>query len=315
MEQVIINCKNQLKVNGYTYIDLLDYEFVDKKDLKSVKKRCLKYLYKYFMDRGLAEKDIKLDFKKAKNDNQYFKKPSDSLMFKAMYGHKKKNGDFYINTRKPAIAKNNGMGQATSQPKIYHDKKLIKFKENLRPIFNGLYGTNTHLHLSRFGLKLPYKESKDMLIHTDMIYHKDYKNKLPKRRKINDPISYSPYSEDGVDQRLQSLLCLSDSESGWYGYEKSHLKFKEIGDKIGWPGLTKAPQPIPKKILEELELKRIDIKSKVGRLIMWNCGTVHGNSKCRNTTPRLVMYINYQPNNENTSAEKVVALGNQPKEI
>ena len=68
-----------------------------------------------FYDRGLDKKEIKLDFKKAKNDNQYFKQPSYSLMFKAMYGHKK-NGEFYINNRKPAIAKNDGMGQATSQP-------------------------------------------------------------------------------------------------------------------------------------------------------------------------------------------------------
>ena len=26
------------------------------------------------------------------------------------------------------------------------------------------------------------------------------------------------------------------SDSGWYGYKKSHLKYSEIGEKLNWPG-------------------------------------------------------------------------------
>ena len=39
-----------------------------------------------------------------------------------------------------------------------------------------------------------------------------------------------------------------------------------------------------KVFLNELNLERVDVKSKFGRLIMWNCGVAHGNSKCQNTT-------------------------------
>ena len=93
------------------------------------------------------------------------------------------------------------------------------------------------------------------------------------------------------------------------------MKYNQIGEKLNWPGKTTSLQLIPKKVLKDLNLERVDVKSKFGRLIMWNCGVAHGNSKCQNTTPRLVLYINYQPNNENTSADKIVGLGNQPVEI
>jgi hypothetical protein len=315
MEQIISSSKNQLRDEGYTYIDLIDTNILEESKLKSAKKRCLKYWYKYFMNKGLLEEQLKINFKKKVNDNQYFKQPKDSEMFKALYGHKKRNGDFFINTRKPAVSQHDGMGLATSQPAIYKDKKLIKIKEKLRPIFNELYGSNTHLHLSRFGLKLPFKGSKDMVTHTDMSYIKEFRVNQPKRRHINDPVSYAPYSDDGGDQRIQALLCLSDSDSGWYGYKKSHLKYKEIGDKINWPGKTSSLQLIPKKLLKNLGLERVDVKSKFGRLILWNCGVAHGNSKCQNTTPRLVLYINYQPNDQDTSADKIIGLGNQPINI
>ena len=75
-----------------------------------------------------------------------------------------------------------------------------------------------------------------MVTHTDMSYIKEFKNTYPKRRDINDPISYAPFSENQEPQRIQALLCLSDSDSGWYGYKKSHLKYKEIGDELNWPG-------------------------------------------------------------------------------
>lgn len=315
MEQVILSAKNQLRNEGYTYIDLIDNNILEDSKLKSAKKRCLKYWYKYFTDKGVREEQLKIDFKKKVNENQYFKQPKDSEMFKALYGHKKRNGDFFINTRKPAVSQHDGMGLATSQPVIYKDKKLIRIKEKLRPIFNTLYGSNTHLHLSRFGLKLPFKGSKDMVTHTDMSYIKEFRTNPPKKRHINDPVSYAPYSNDGGDQRIQALLCLSDSDSGWYGYKKSHLKYKEIGDKINWPGKTTSLQLIPKKLLKDLGLERVDVKSKFGRLILWNCGVAHGNSKCQNTTPRLVLYINYQPNDQDTSADKIIGLGNQPVNI
>ena len=314
MDEIIKKAKKELKENGFTYIDLLESNIIDKKDLKLARKRCLKYWYDYFISKGLTKEELKIDFKNKTNNTQYLKQPKESKMFKALYGHKKKNGDFYINTRKPAVSQNDGMGLATSQPEVYKDKKLIKLKERLRPIFNGVYGSKTHLHLSRFGLKLPFKESKDMVLHTDMSYIEDFKNKKPLRRDINDPVSYAPYSDDNIDQRIQSLLCLSDSDSGWYGYKKSHLKYSEIGDKLNWPGKTTRLQIIPKKILENLGLTRVDVSSKFGRLLLWNCGVAHGNSLCRNTTPRLVLYINYQPNIKDSSAKKIIGLGNQPKE-
>ena len=52
------------------------------------------------------------------------------------------------------------------------------------------------------------------------------KNGCPwkKRRDINDPVSYAPYSDDNIDQRIQSLLCLSDTvEWTWQ---------KQYGDKL-----------------------------------------------------------------------------------
>lgn len=315
MEEILKNAKNQLDNEGYTYIDLIKSNYISEDKFKSAQKRCLKYWYKYFTDRGLSEDNIKININLKMENNKYFKQPKDSFMFKALYGHHKKNGDFYINTRKPAVSQHDGMGLATSQPAVYKDKKLIKMKEKLRPIFNHMYGSNTHLHLSRFGLKLPFKGSKDMVTHTDMSYIKEFKNNYPKRRDINDPISYAPFSENQEPQRIQALLCLSDSDSGWYGYKKSHLKYREIGEKLNWPGKTRSLQLIPKNVLNELSLERVDVKSKFGRLIMWNCGVAHGNSKCQNTTPRLVLYVNYQPNNENTSASKIIGLGNQPVEI
>ena len=315
MDDILIQAKNQLDTEGYTYIDLIESNYISESKFKSAQKRCLKYWYKYFNDKGVPLDDLKIDMKKKLENNQYFKQSKDSLMFKALYGHHKRNGDFYINTRKPAVSQNNGMGLATSQTAIYKDKKLIKMKEKLRPIFNHMYGSNTHLHLSRFGLKLPFKGSKDMVTHTDMSYIKEFKNNYPKRRKLNDPISYAPFSENNEPQRIQALLCLSDSDSGWYGYKNSHLKYREIGDKLNWPGKTTSLQLIPKKILNEIGLERVDVKSKLGRLIMWNCGVPHGNSACKNTTPRLVLYVNYQPDNENTSASKIIGLGNQPIEI
>ena len=310
MEHILNQADNQLKQNGYTYIDLIDDSLLSERAINKAKKYCLKHWYQYFLERGMEMDQIKIDFDKT--TNQYFKQPKDSPMFKAMYGQLTKNGKFYTNVRKPANSQSCGMGLATSQPAVYKEKKLIKIKEKLRPIFNHLYHSNTHLHLSRFGLKLPFNSSKDMVLHTDMSYLREYKNTNPPRRNINDPVSYSSYSDDGNEQRIQALLCLSDSDSGWYGYPGAHLKYKEIGEKLNWPGKTEVLQKIPVELMDQLNLKRVDVKSKKGRLILWNCGVPHGNSACKNTTPRLVLYINYQPNDNNTSAEKIIGLGNQP---
>ena len=46
--------------------------------------------------------------------------------------------------------------------------------------------------------------------------------------------------------RIQGVMGLSNSESGWYGYEGSHLKYDEIGDGIGWQ--------VPNALLNESQL-------------------------------------------------------------
>ena len=310
MDNILNIANKQLKENGYTYIDLIDNNIISERKINKAKKLCLKHWYQYFIERDLDMNQIKIDF--TKTTNPYFKQPKDSPMYNAMYGQITKSGQFYTNVRKPANSQSCGMGLATSQIGVYKEKKLIKLKERLRPIYNHLYQSTTHLHLSRFGLKLPFKSSKDMVLHTDMSYMKEFENKNPSRRNINDPVSYKPYSDDGIEQRIQSLLCLSDSDSGWYGYKGAHLKYKEIGEKLNWPGKTDRLQVIPPELMDDMGFSRVNIKSKKGRLILWNCGIPHGNSACKNTTPRLVLYINYQPNSQNTSADTVIGLGNQP---
>ena len=71
-----------------------------------------------------------------------------------------------------------------------------------------MYGSNTHLHLSRFGLKLPFKGSKDTVTHTDMSYIKEFKNNYPKRRDINDPISYAPFSENQEPKESKVIMFI-----------------------------------------------------------------------------------------------------------
>ena len=56
-------------------------------------------ILKHFTDRGLSEDNIKININSKMENGKYFKQPKDSLMFKALYGHHKRNGDFYINTR------------------------------------------------------------------------------------------------------------------------------------------------------------------------------------------------------------------------
>eukprot|EP00494_Astrolonche_serrata_P005932 UN05949 len=75
-----------------------------------------------------------------------------------------------------------------------------------------------------------------MFTHTDMSYVKEYREKKPKLRELSDPVAYAPFSSDGTPQRLQSVLCLNESNCGWFGYSKGHKYYKEIGDAIGWPG-------------------------------------------------------------------------------
>ena len=100
----------------------------------------------------ISPDEIKVDLMKKTNSNCYFKQPKNSKMFKAMYGHTNKKGEFYINTRDPANSQSCGMGKATSQPKVYYDKKLMDIREKLRPIFNILYDSPVIRHLARFGL-------------------------------------------------------------------------------------------------------------------------------------------------------------------
>jgi hypothetical protein len=60
--------------------------------------------------------------------------------------------------------------------------------------------------------------------------------------------------------------------------------------------------------------RQVDIPTKIGRWILWNSGIVHGNSVCKNTTPRLVKYLNFRADEKDTTADKIIGLGNQPNE-
>jgi hypothetical protein len=304
----------ELKENGYAYIDLVDIGFITEKEILRMQEICMNYYYKYFTDRGLALEDIEIDLTKKMEKNPYFKQPKDSPMFKAMYGAVSKAGKEYINTRRPANAMGCGMGKATSAPEVYHDKELCAFTEKFRPLYNALYQSPVKRHLARFGLKLPHSTSRDMMSHVDMCYCKEYRDNLPKMSSPDDPKSFGPYADDGRIIRVQSVLGLSNSSSGWYGYEKSHTKYSEIGDALGWPGIKHGPQPVSTNILKKLGLQRVDIPTKIGRWILWNSGIVHGNSVCKNTTPRLVKYLNFRADEKDTTADKIIGLGNQPNE-
>jgi len=135
-----------------------------------------------------------------------------------------------------------------------------------------------------------------------------YKNRLPGWRKRYDPFSYAPYSNDGVEQRIQCELCLNDSDVCWFAYEGGHKKYDEIGEKMGWPGSKYGVVFLDENMLRGLGLKRIEIPSKCGRMILWNCGIPHGLTKAYNTTPRLAMTINYQCDKENEVGEKRISL-------
>ena len=58
MEEILMNAKNQLDNEGYTYIDLIESNYISENKFKSAQKRCLKYWYKYFMNNGLLEEQL-----------------------------------------------------------------------------------------------------------------------------------------------------------------------------------------------------------------------------------------------------------------
>ena len=151
-----------------------------------------------------------------------------------------------------------------------------------------------------------------MPLHTDMSYVKDYREKLPDERDPDDPVSYHSFSKTGSAQRYQMIISLNDSDSGWYGYGGAHKKYKEIGDELEWPGITKTLQKISPSIMNKLQLKRTDIQSKLGHAVIWNCGVPHGNTACKKI-PRLTLYVNYQPDKKDSAADSIIGLGNQPK--
>ena len=299
-----------LRDDGFMEIDLVKLKFFTREEIIEMQQICMTDYYKYFTDRGLNETDIKIDLNAEMKNNNYFKQPKDSKMFKAMYGHKSKEGKEYINTRKPANATNCGMGLATSERHTYYNEQLIEFRERLRPLMRELYRGPVKRHLARFGLKLP--PSSDMPLHTDMSYVKDYREELPDERDPDDPVSYHSFSKTGSAQRYQMIISLNDSDSGWYGYGGAHRKYKEIGDELQWPGITKTLQRISPSIMDKLQLKRTDIQSKLGHAVIWNCGVPHGNTACKKI-PRLTLYVNYQPDKKDTAADSIIGLGNQPK--
>ena len=310
LSEYIHKAFTSLAENGYMVLDLVKLEYFTMDDIHILQQLCMDDYYSYFTDRGVDLKDIKIDLTKKMERNCYFKQPKESTMFNAMYGHTSKAGKQYINTRAPANATNCGMGSATSQIKTYYNETQCEYRERLRPLMKSLYRGPVKRHLSRFGLKLP--PSKDMRLHTDMSYIEAYKTNRPPPRDPDDPVSYHSFSADGSAQRYQMIVSLNDSDSGWYGYSGAHLKYNEIGDELGWPGKTKTIQKISPKTMDKLGLKRVDIPSKAGHAIIWNCGIPHGNTACKDT-PRLTLYINYQPDVTDTTADKIIGLGNQPK--
>ena len=311
MKEYITNAMISLRDKGYMTLDLIKLGIYTAEEIQEMQDICMSEYYKYFTDRGLKLADIKIDLTKKLEKNPYFRQGKDSPMFKAMYGHKSKDGREYINTRVPANATNCGMGQATSQKSTYYHERLNEQREKLRPLMKSLYGEPVKRHLTRFGLKLP--PSKDMQLHTDMSYIEANKNNPPKMRDADDPVAYHPFAQNGRFQRLQMTIGLNNSEAGWYGYEGAHLQYDNIGDKLGWPGKTRTIQKISPKIMKDLGLKRVNIPSKFGQAIIWNCGLPHGNTPCKEI-PRLTLYVNYQPDTTDTVADRIIGLGNQPNE-
>jgi hypothetical protein len=299
-----------LATDGYMVIDLVKLQYFSLDEIVDMQKMCMNDYYDYFIDRGISEDELLIDLNKEMSENKYFKQPRDSNMFKAMYGNTTKDGKEYINTRSPANATNCGMGSATSQRKTYFNTKMNVYRERLRPLMRALYGSPVKRHLSRFGIKLP--PSKDMQLHTDMSYIREYKDLAPPPRDPDDAVAYHSFSNDGKAQRYQMIIALNDSDSGWYGYPGAHLKYDEIGDILEWPGKTRTVQVISPKVMKDVGLSRVDIPSKIGQAVIWNCGIPHGNTKCCKI-PRLTLYVNYQPDKTDTVADTIIGLGNQPK--
>jgi len=311
LKEYMISAITNLRDKGYMTIDLIKMGIFTTEEIQEMQDICMEEYYSYFTNRGLKLADIQIDLTKKLDKNPYFQQSKESAMFKAMYGHKTKDGREYINTRVPANAMNCGMGQATSQKSTYYHERLNELREKIRPLMSALYRSPVKRHLTRFGLKLP--PSKDMQLHTDMSYIGTNKNNPPKMRDADDPVAYHPFDNIGRFQRLQMVIGLNNSESGWYGYEGAHLQYDNIGDKLGWPGKTRTIQKISPKIMKELGLKRVNIPSKFGQAIIWTCGLPHGNTVCE-SIPRLTLYVNYQPDETDTVADRIIGLGNQPNE-
>ena len=299
-----------LQDKGYMRLNLIEMGILKESEVAEMREICMSEYYKFFADRGIDPATIQIDLNSEMKTNPYFKQPKDSAMFKAMYGQKTKDGREYLNTRVPANAMNCGMGSATSQKSTYYHPRLNELREKLRPLMTALYQSPVKRHLTRFGIKLP--PAKDMQLHTDMSYIKDNRDGGG-ARPADDPVAYHPQDDKGRPQRLQFILGLNNSEAGWYGYEGAHQKYAEIGDGINWPGKTKTIQKIPIKLMKTLGLKRVDIPTRFGEAVIWNCGIPHGNSAC-SKIPRLVLYVNYQTDTEQTTADRIIGLGNQPTE-
>ena len=299
-----------LRDNGYMRLNLIEIGILTESEVAEMQEICMSEYYKFFTDKGIDPATIQIDLNGEMKTNPYFKQPKDSAMFKAMYGQKTKDGREYINTRAPANAMNCGMGAATSQKSTYYHPRLNELREKLRPLMTALYQSPVKRHLTRFGIKLP--PAKDMQLHTDMSYIKDNRDGGG-ARPADDPVAYHPQDDKGRPQRLQFILGLNNSEAGWYGYEGAHQKYAEIGDGLDWPGKTKTIQTIPIKLMKTLGLNRVDIPTRFGEAVIWNCGLPHGNSAC-SKVPRLVLYVNYQSDTEQTTADRIIGLGNQPTE-
>ena len=295
----------ELKISGFTVIDTIALGIFTKDEIEKQLHTCSDYIKKFFEDRDLI---LDIDPTRIYKETSISRTKKNSLEYNACYIQD--NGK--LNTRNPAISKGCGMGRATSQKEIYYDKYFVSQTEKLRKTFTLLYDSPVCRHLSRFGYKIPSPDSSDMFTHVDMAYVNS--DELPPPRKLKDPQSYGPYSNDGRPQRLQGVLCLNESDGGFYCYPGAHLLYKEIGEELDFPKPKNSPQALSKDIIEKFNLERKVIPNKPGLLIVWNCAIPHGNTKVINTTPRVVKYINFQPYKKQVQFPRIVGLGNQGKD-
>jgi hypothetical protein len=238
----------------------------------------------------------------------------------------KKLPDSKPNTRKPLIASSNGMGLA---PTVYDLEDQVALQEELIPVFQELYkalncphslnedeASNLTMNLERFGVK--YDPKKDMPCHVDMAFCREKASKpLRDILDISNPQSFQ------AGQRIQCVVHLNTTDSGWYGYgfKDGMPSDSALGDLFQWPGATKRIFQTDESLVRSIGLQRTETSATVGHAIFWSCAVPHGNLPVKKGgAPRIVMYANCVPRPLPPGeaplimkATSVVGLGNHAK--